>query len=405
MIFILTLPGVPITSGKQNQCIFQKKNSVKKTGLLFLLFAIVLLKSVSAQTDSSHLRISLLTCSPGEELYSTFGHTALRIVDSIKQTDIVYNYGTFDFDDPDFYMKFTRGKLDYFLSVQSLPEFLYEYLAEKRDVIEQELRLPGNAKLSIAKALSENMMGANRYYKYDFLYNNCTTRIRDILSKYAGLTVTKLLVPKNTTFRNMLHEYLDKGGEPWSKLGIDLLLGSPIDKKATIDQSMFLPEYLMKGIDSSSPGIIKNRSLINSGTQVTPRNNYWPVYLFSAYCLVMIALSFLQNKFAGYVIRLTDFLLLSVTGLIGFLLLFMWFGTNHKACGGNYNLLWALPTNLFAALVLWKKPKWIGKYFTFCSVWYSLLLITWFWLPQQLNFAFIPIAFLLLFRTVQLRKV
>ena len=355
------------------------------------------------------MRISVLTCSQGNELYSTFGHTALHVVDSSKHTDIIYNYGTFDFDDPDFYVKFTRGKLDYFLSVETLPQFMYEYQVEKRNVIEQELLLPGSAKTAIANALIENMMGANRYYKYDFLYNNCTSRIRDILQKYAGMTVPRLLVPPGTTFRNMLHVYLDRGGKAWSKLGIDLLLGSPIDKKVTIGQSMFLPDYLMKGIDSAAPvkegSFIRSRILINTGSPSEPAGNYWPLVVFSAVSLFIILISLVKNRPALLFIPVFDFLLFLITGLIGCLLVFMWFGTDHKACAANYNLLWALPTNLIAAFAVWKKPVWLQKYFGFCTVLYALLLITWFWLPQQLNTAFIPITLLLLFRSAQLRKV
>ena len=138
---------------------------MKKSGFLFFFFACIFHTAINAQTDSSHLRISVLTCAQGDELYTTFGHTALRVVDSSKQTDIIYNYGTFDFEDPDFYMKFTRGKLDYFLSVESMPQFMYEYQVEKRNVIEQELRLSGATKTAIANALTQNLAGTNRYYK------------------------------------------------------------------------------------------------------------------------------------------------------------------------------------------------------------------------------------------------
>jgi hypothetical protein len=382
---------------------------VKKTGLLFILFACIFCTNITAQTDTSHLRVSLLTCAPGDELYSTFGHTALRLVDSSKQTDIIYNYGTFDFDDPDFYVKFTRGKLNYFLSVESLPQFMYEYQMEKRAVIEQELNIPASAKTAIADALTENLAGANRYYKYDFLYNNCTSRIRDIIQKYAGLSVPSPLVPQKTTFRNMLHEYLDKGGKPWSKLGIDLLLASPIDKKVTITQSMFLPDYLMKGIDSAAPGkdgsFIKSRTVINAGSPSAPGSNYWPLFILSGVCIVIAFVSLLKNKTAQTLTKVFDVLLFLKTGLIGCLLLFMWFGTDHKSCAVNYNLLWALPTHLIAAFTVWKRPKGLSQYFTASSVLYCLLLITWLWLPQQLNPAFIPVVLLLLFRSVQLRKV
>ena len=381
---------------------------MKKIRILLLLIFSSFLINATAQKRAPHLRISLLTCAPGDELYSTFGHTAFRITDSTTQADIVFNYGTFDFDDPDFYMKFTRGKLDYMLSVSTLQQFMYEYQSENRDVTEQVLNLSDSEKISIQKALTDNLMGPSRFYKYDFLYNNCTTRARDILLKYAGLRSEKILVPANTSFRNMLYEYLDKGAHPWSKLGIDLLLGSPIDKIVNVPQSMFLPDYLMKGVDSSrklaeSP-LVSQKILLNKGTHLSPKNVNWPLYLFGAFALVIAAISFLKKKIAKNISKFFDTLLFLLTGLIGCLLLFMWFGTDHKSCAANYNLLWALPTNVIVALFVWKNPKWLYKYFTASAVIYAATLVFWFWLPQQLNTGFIPITALLLFRTIRLRK-
>ena len=385
-----------------------EKPVVKKISFIFVLI-LFLFAQTKAQDSSSHLRISLLTCgAAGDELYSTWGHTAIRITDSIKQTDIVYNFGTFDFNGPDFYMKFTRGKLDYLLSVSSLPQFMYEYQETKRSVTEQELILSETNKSAIAKNLNETLLSSARFYKYDFLYNNCTSRVRDILIKYAGLTANKKLVPAKTTFRNMLHEYLDKNAEPWSKLGIDLLLGSPIDKVVDISQSMFLPEYLLKGVDSSGdsnhPVIVKQKNILNTGEETGIVNHNWPLFIFCAFTVLVVLISLLQNKTAQNITRVFDFILLLLTGLIGCFLLFMWFGTDHKSCAANYNLLWALPTNLVAAFAIWKNPTWIKKYFSISIVIYTLTLLCWFWLPQQLNIGFIPIILLLLVRAVQLRK-
>ncbi|HJU46189.1 MAG TPA: DUF4105 domain-containing protein, partial [Chitinophagaceae bacterium] len=166
---------------------------------------------------NTRLRISVLTCAPGDELYSLFGHTALRITDDTKGTDIIYNYGTFDFNDPDFYTKFVRGKLDYFLSAENVSGFLYEYQMTGRSVIEQELLLSDSVQQVIADAIAKNLEGSNKYYKYDFLYDNCTSRIKDILVSHAGMRVDKRLVPEGTSFRDMLHEYLDRSGLGWTK--------------------------------------------------------------------------------------------------------------------------------------------------------------------------------------------
>lgn len=135
--------------------------------------------SVLNAQDSSRLRISLLTCTPGEELYSTFGHSALRVTDSNAVTDLVYNYGTFNFDDEGFYLKFARGKLLYYVSVELFRDFAANYQYENRGITEQVLNLSGEEKIRMRHFLEENLQPQNRYYKYDFFFDNCTTRLRE----------------------------------------------------------------------------------------------------------------------------------------------------------------------------------------------------------------------------------
>lgn len=395
-----------LTIAGGNACGDLKKNEVKKITILFLFLASIITQKTNAQTDSSHLRVSLLTCGQGDELYSVFGHTAIRITDSVKQTDIVYNYGTFDFNDPDFYTKFTRGTLDYMLSAEYFTDFVQVYVDEKRTVTEQELLLTGDEKAALLKALNENMQGPSRYYKYVFNYDNCTTRVRDLLMKFAGLQADRQLVPSNTTFRNMLYEYLDRGAQPWSKLGIDILLGSRMDWKVNIPESMFLPDYLMKAVDSSvhSKNILRSKQLIHNPGNAPKKNTNWPLYMFSAVSLLVLLVSTGKSRIAKSATRFFDILFFLVTGLLGFFLLFMWFGTDHKGCGANYNLLWAIPTNVVVAVALWKRPKWLRGYLSFCVIIYGVILIGWFFLPQQFNIALLPIVVLLFLRSWMLKK-
>jgi len=378
---------------------------VKKACLIFTVFILCYSNVSFAQP---HLRISVLTCAPGDEMETLFGHTALRIIDSTKQTDLVFNYGTFDFDDPDFYFKFVRGKLNYSLSVEGLPNFLYEFQLTHRSVTEQELFLTDSTKQAINEAIAQNLVGNNRYYKYDFLYDNCTSRVKNILTKYAGMNIDKQLVPQGTSFRDMIHEYLDRGGMSWTKLGMDILLGSPSDKKVSINESMFLPDYLLKGIDSSvysaNPVLLKKQSILIAGNSDSTNHTNWPLIVFSVVTAVILTISFFKNSMAAKITRLFDSLILLITGLIGCLLLFTWFGTDHGSFAANYNLWWALPTNMIAAFAVWKKHGWLQKYFFISSLLYGLLLALWYWLPQQLNPAFIPIVLLLFLRNVRLSK-
>ncbi len=373
------------------------------------LFVGVCLSRSFAQADSCHLRISILTCSPGDELYSLFGHTALRIIDSSRQTDVVYNWGTFNFEEPNFYTKFIRGQLLYYAAADKLSDFLYEYEVTGRNVHEQELKVSCADKQRIADAVDFNMQGDNRFYKYDFLFDNCTTRVRDIvLNPLKNVAVKSDLVPPGTTFRNMIHGYLDRGNQPWSKLGIDILLGSVIDRPATLSEAMFLPEYLMKALDSASLGsgsiVLSNKPIVVAERKDDLSRVYVPLIWTGGICILIFLLSLSKNNAAKKITRIIDGLLLYITGLLGLLLLFMWFGTDHDACARNYNLLWTLPTNIVAVFFLSRRPAWLSGYFFFAAIVTAILLIGWFWLPQEFNIALSPFVLLLLNRYVHMAK-
>lgn len=382
----------------------------KAMGCLLALFTLFSSR-LAAQDDSCHLRISVLTCAPGEELYSTFGHSAIRVIDSTTHQDFTFNYGTFNFDDPGFYTNFLLGKQNFFLSVSNFDSFMPEYVYEQRTVTEQVLELGCAEKKRILDALKRNYQPENRFYKYDFFYDNCTTRIADLLKKNVpGYTIARPLTPAGTSFRDLIHGYLDKGGKPWSKLGIDILLGSPIDKKVTTDEAMFLPDYLKKGIDSAVAypqphGILKStRNLFEGHPEDTAQGKYVPLILFSLVSLGILLLSLSQRKAARIIVRVMDSLLLYLTGLAGLLLLFMWLATDHAVCRNNYNLLWALPTNFIAAFFIWKRPLWVRKYFSVAGCLQIGILLFWWALPQQLNIALVPIVIVLAFRYFQLAK-
>ena len=373
----------------------------------FLLFISI---ASFSQTDSlaqqgCPIRISLLTCTPGQELYSTFGHSAIRVVDSATNTDLVFNYGTFDFYDPDFYKKFIKGKLLYFVSVDSLQNFLLEYQYDKRGVIEQVLNLSCKEKQAMMSALFENAKEENKYYHYDFNYDNCTTRLRDMLEKATGKELkTKNILPHvKTTFRHLIHDYLNRGGQQWSKLGIDILLGSPLDKKITNREAMFLPDYLMMAFDSSSINheslVAQKNILLISQEEKKAKPLFTPLLVFSILFLLIATVSIFAATSFRVFLKIFDFIFFFTLGLLGILLLFMWFGTNHAMCKNNFNLLWALPLHLPVALLIFNKKEWINNYFRFIFFYTLALLVAWFLLPQQLNLALLPIAGIILVRS------
>jgi len=367
---------------------------------IILLVFIVFSKMSFAQLDStSRLQISLVTCAPGNELYSIFGHTAIRVFDSTNGSDVFYNYGTFDFDDPNFFAKFVRGKLDYYLSVESANDFFLTYQNERRTVTEQVLALSSQEKKSILQALLINISGNNKYYKYDFLFDNCTTRARDIIKGRSSFSQEKL-VPQGTTFRNMLYLYLDSSGMCWSKLGIDILLGSKIDKPVTVEQSNFLPDYLMLAFDSSNVKhkLIEDRRVYKAfGANNVSKNNYQPLIVFIMLLLLMMLASFSKNTFVQKIHFYSSLFFVFMSGIIGVLLLFMWFGTDHKSCSNNYNILWALPTNFVATFIANKGVSYRKKYFRFALITTLLVLASWFFLPQQFNISLIPFVVMMAF--------
>lgn len=388
------------------QLLFTLKFKKHLLHLLLILSCFTPLQLFSQKDSSCSLEISLLTCSPGDELYSTFGHTAIRVRDT--SYDIVFNYGTFDFDDPNFLMKFVRGRLPYSLSVEYYTDFRSAYYHEKRGIREQQLLISCAEKQALFEALKLNALEQNRYYKYQFLFDNCTTRAREIIRKntHTPVLFKNILPEKIPTFRNLIHEYLDSGKHYWSKLGIDLLLGSRIDRKVTNEEAMFLPDYLLKGIDSATvngKNLATPASILLEAPSIIPDSAVKPEWVFAGILIIILALSLLKNKMATRVLAIFDRLLFFVLGLLGALFLFMWFGTDHQDCAANYNLLWTLPTNLIVVFLGWKRPK-VKMYFHFVSIISILLLLAWFFLPQQLNIAVAPILGIIILRSYFISK-
>ena len=315
--------------------------------VFFLLFCV----KASAQTDSTHLRISLLTCGTGLEPWETFGHTAIRITDSLAGTDNVYNYGTFNGYDDDFLIKFTRGKLLYYLSYYPYPNFLQEYVESHRSVREQVLNISGEDKIDIYNFLNNNARDENKYYKYDFFFDNCATRIRDAFPTAFGnnFEYAKVLPEnKEISFRNIINQYFYR--VHWQRFGVNILLGSRIDKIMTESDVMFLPDFLERAVAGSTLNgkkIAATSTTELSGSPTLPAGLNGPLIL--TICIALLTIIGLTKKSLNRLGKLMVFLNLFITGFIGCFILVMWFATDHQGCSNNFNLLWALPTNLIVA--------------------------------------------------------
>lgn len=377
----------------------------------FLISFLFLIHHLSfSQTDSCSLRISLLTCTPGEELYSTFGHSALRVIDSSTNQDIVFNYGTFNFDEPGFYTKFVRGKLLYYLSTEDFQSFKEQYLYERRSMIEQVLNLACTEKQKFFELLQQNLMGDNKYYRYDFLFDNCTTRLRDLLEKATDTTVAfSNVVNKPTAFRQHIFEYMEYNDKLWIKFGMDILLGNVTDRVMTTREAIFLPDYLLKGFDNGKIGsrpIVQHKINIIDLPADKPEKNFLtnPIFIFWLLLILIVAVSFSKNNSIKTFLHGFDGILFFIIGFAGLLMLVMWLGTEHVVCRNNYNLLWAWPSHLFMAFMIHSKKVWPKKYFLVTAIINSSLLLVWAFLPQPLNMALIPIVLLIIFRSVKYAK-
>ncbi|GAA4452729.1 DUF4105 domain-containing protein [Rurimicrobium arvi] len=324
---------------------------IKSAYWLLFLVGLTAALSATAQNDTAvrpGLRVSLLTCGPGAEIYSVFGHTAVRIIDSATNTDIVYNYGTFNGYDEQFELNFMRGKLLYYLSEEDFAGFKEDYMMEGRWVDEQVLEISASDKRAIQDYLTTNLLPENRAYKYDFFFDNCATRIRDIFTETHGSAFRfgNVVPEKGITFRQIINRYLNP--DPWERLGINMLLGSKIDKVMTNEQMMFLPDYLKDAVAGATLSGKKYAAAPDRIVRISALNAGHPDYsvtivLWSLFVLLAAGLLVPKLRFVG---NLLSSVLLILTGLLGVLMLLMWFGTDHKACSDNFNLLWALPTNL-----------------------------------------------------------
>lgn len=365
-----------------------------------LLFSVI---PKAQNYTGSGLRISLITCAPGDELYSLFGHTAFRVVDSVSMTDIVYNYGTFNFDDPNFYVKFARGKLRYYLSIERYDDFLYAYLAEGRSVTEQILQLNEEEKITLRAALTENLKEENRYYQYDFFLDNCTTRPRDIILKY--LTPSPqfpAVMPEHYTFRNAIHQYLDEGKQYWSKLGIDILLGSKTDKVMTSQEQLFLPDNLLAAADSSLKRITVADKQITQPTYVDENKEpfFKPFVVFLLFAIVFVLLTFPFRNAQSHLPGILHKSLFFFIGILGIILVLMWWGTDHSMTKNNFNLLWALPTHFLIPVFLHSTKKWVRIYLLCTAIITTLTVLLWYFLPQQMNPALLPLLFLIIYSSI-----
>ncbi len=341
-------------------CIFAQ-NICLMSRYVILLFLSGMFTASTAQKLSNQARVSIITCAPYEELYAAFGHSAMRITDPENKLDIVYNWGTFDYQTPYFYLKFGRGKLDYMLSVYEFNNFMRSYIREKRWVKEQILNLDSTDVQAVFDYAQNNALEENRYYRYDFFYDNCATRIKDILKTTLDdrFIIGTSGLPENTTLRDMLHLYLTD--KQWTEFGIDAILGLPADIKATDETATFLPDYLLEVAAHSKiktnngdlkPLVAELKILYTPDNEPEKhKSGNMPAIVFWIVASLVGLLTIFELKKKRYFKQL-DFALFFVLGLLGLLITLLWFATDHTATLNNFNILWAMPLHLIAVFML-----------------------------------------------------
>ena len=336
--------------------------------MFFLLFAIAVSIPVFAQPDTSangavsaldsgsHLRISLLTCGPGEEVWETFGHSCIRIIDSTKKgraRDVIYNYGFLDSSPENTVLhQFLTGRVQVYLATNTFAEFNYQYMQEKRSVQEQVLLLDDTQKRSVLAFLNNNLRRENRYYDYNTVYDNCSTRILGLFkTTFGNGFVPGRAFPEGTrlTFRQLTdrcgpqkiqHKY-------WFSFGMKILFGSRSDRVASNTEAMYLADYLMDGMDSAT---LNGRMIFQPKTTLMENRIQWPdtanepvIMLWIIAALTISCLIIPRFQFVG---RILSTFILVVTGIAGCYLVYFWAIEAEPCWKENFNVLWALPTNL-----------------------------------------------------------
>ncbi|SHG14137.1 protein of unknown function [Prevotella scopos JCM 17725] len=344
-------------------CFFTTFAHKMKKGLLYivltcLLSVVQLTAGAQGMGNADSIQISLLTCSPGKEVWAQYGHTAIRYYNKESGEDLAINYGIFSLDQSYFIPRFVLGMTDYRMGVQSMEQFLAQYEYEGRGVTEQVLNLSAKDKEAIYKALQENLKPENVVYRYNYFFDNCTTRARDIIVNHLHGKVVYPPADSDATFRSMLHKWNNE--YKWTQFGEDLLLGVNADRKTTKSEQQFLPENLKNDFDKATyngkPLVNETRELLSAKTDTVepsfPLSPLAVAILFAVVSLVMMSFSYRRKQ----VYWVWDAALMITSGLLGIVFFIMIF-SQHPCVSLNFILLFFNPLPLFFLYSTIRKKK------------------------------------------------
>lgn len=372
-----------------------------KRVLCSLLIALSVVAGRAETMDS--VRVSLLTCAPGSEIYALFGHSAIRYENPEKGQDWVFNYGMFNFREPNFVMRFVKGETDYQLGVVPFRYFEAEYAMRGSSVYQQVLNLSDSEKVTLVRLLEENYLPANRVYRYNYFYDNCTTRARD---KIEESILGKVVYPENEktlSYRDILHEFT--AGSEWSEFGIDLCLGSEADEPIDERKQMFAPFYMLEAArdamihrtDTAVPLVKEEFKIVDAELEDEPAFPLSPMSCALLLLMVTMALTVWGIR-KGRPCLVWNALLFALQGLGGCIVAFLFFFSVHPTVGSNWMLMLFNPIPLlYLPFMVYKSVKrkkdpyhWLN---TACLTSFILLMP---FLPQEFNATVLPLALSLL---------
>ena len=385
---------------------------VRKILLILLSLFILQVYTQENKDKSTQYHISILTIGPGNSLSDAFGHSGIRVIDEINNYDVVFNYGVYDYNAPNFYGNFVKGRPIYSLGLNNYENFYKNYVNQSRQIIEQKLDLSEYQKRIFVNKLITNSKEANKFYEYNYFENNCSTKIADIFNEILEEDIENESLYKanvgSNSYRKLVYENINPNS--WGALGIDICLGAVIDKNINSKDELFLPYNLKSYFDQLGNSNIKNGNLVTTSVLFGEYSKYTETLISPVYFLLILSLIIISITYIDYLRRtrsvLLDSIVLLVTGTIGLLLIYLWFFSNHTASAWNYNLLWAIPFNLilFIELLKSKQKKWVISYLKLIVIMLLLMCLHWVVGVQVFNISLISLILALIIRYFYLIK-
>ena len=377
--------------------------------ILFLVLAMMASFSAKCQIRlSDEARISMITFGPYDpELWSSWGHSMIRVYDPKQNIDWAYDYGRFSFDQENFYWNYALGKTYYSIGkVSDFQRVKARYAGQNRTIIEQVMNFTPAEVRKAFELLEINNLPENREYLYNYVYDNCATRLVDLVEQVAPgkVTIDPSFMKAGTTIRDLMDEGLEF--QPWGDLVIDLFLGMQIDHEANQREYLMMPDYVRQSFAKStidrgreSVPLVKEELVLYQAKPEHLSNGIFTP--FNVFVLLFFVVGFITNKNFKTLKRTKwiDDLLFTLVGFLGLICCFLWFGTEHLS-KYNWNLLWAIPFHI-PAIWMTRKEKYqpfLARYFRFTAVLYALLLLFWVILPQPIHQSLVPLILLLVLR-------